>query len=90
MEISKANFAQQHIFNEGLKTFDNKGRQTALKEVRQQNERKNFLPITVSASMERAQQAQQMHQQPLPPVQQPRTGPGLMVKVKNLFSNFRN
>lgn len=40
--------------------------------------------------MERAQQAQQMHQQPTPPMQKPSSGPGLMTRVKNLFGNFRN
>lgn len=39
--------------------------------------------------MERAQHAQQMHQQPPPPMQQ-LSSPGLMDRVRNLFGNFRN
>ena len=55
------NFIQQYLYNKGIKIFGEKGKQAALKELKQQHTRKCFAPISIALlsrkERERAQQA---------------------------------
>ena len=52
IKSKRLSLMQQCNFNEGMKMFGDKGKEAALKELRQQHARKCFAPMAVAASLD--------------------------------------